>query len=778
MTGDSQLTPPDSRPPTPDSLGFHVVHHSVPRADAVPKVTGQARYTADFHLPHMAYAKVVRSQLAHARIVSIDPSEALARPGVVTVVTGADLATLHSPRYGHAVKDHPVLALEKVRFIGEPVAVVIAEDETTAQAAMEDVVVEYDELPSVTTCEEALAPGATLLHETSYDEGFSAGHVEVDTSKPPSNICQENHVRWGDVEAAFKRARYVLENEYRYPMTYAYAMEPYVCIADYREDGVTLYASAQHLFVSRHDVADVFGLPLNRVRVIVPYLGGGYGSKSYTKIEPLTAVCSWKAGRPVRLQLTVEEAILTTRADDGYVRIRTAADEQGRVIARQATIYMNTGAYAENSPLVSAKAAIRVLGPYRYEAVDTTSYAVYTNTCPASSYRGFGISQVALAAEAQLDELAELVGVDNVQFRLNSLVDAGERFFPKRRSVTANVKGDLQKVADALGWNDPLPPNHGRGLGILVADAGAVPVGRSEVRVHGDGSVTVLTGSTEMGQGSKTVLGQIAAEEFGTTLDQVRVVQSDTALTPFARTTGADRTTTLEGRTVLGACLEAKEQLRQMAAELWEADPADILLERTGVMSEGRRMTWGEVIGKYFDIDDMEVIGRAHIRPAGEFAEQPAFWEPCIAGVEIEVDSDTYHWRVVKLVTLADAGLAINPATAEGQDLGSATMGMGVALAEELIYDGQQLANGSLLGYRVPRFTDLPPAVHQLLVEDRDGIGPYGAKGIGDGPTSILCPAISNALYQALGIRLRQAPFTPERIWRALQEKQQHHAKA
>jgi len=751
-----------------DPFGFRIVHHSVPRLDGVGKVTGRATYTADIHLPQMAFGKVLRSPLAHARIKSIDARAALARRGVITVVTGQDLAALKNPRYGHAIKDHPVLAIDRVRFVGEPVAVAIAEDETTAQEAAEDILVDYEELPTVLTVDEALAPGARLVHEESYDAGVSPGHVEVDLARKQTNICQENHVRWGDVEAAFARAATIAEGDFSYPMTYAYAMEPYVCTADYSDGGLTIYSCAQHPFMVRSDVAAVFGLPLNRVRVITPLIGGGYGSKSYTKIEPLTAVCSWKAKRPVRLQFTIEESILTTRADDARVHIRTAADANGRVIARQATIYMNTGAYAENSPLVSSKAAIRIIGPYAYEALDITSYAVYTNTCPASSYRGFGVNQVALAAEVQMDELAEKAGQEPLQFRLNNFADRGQEFYPKRRGLTADVKGDVRKLAEALGWGAPLPPNRGRGIAAIVIDAGAVPVGRSEVRVHGDGSVTVLSGSTEMGQGSKTVLGQIAAEEFGTSLDKVRVIQSDTALTPFARSTGADRTTTLEGRTVLAACVDAKEQIRAMAADLWEADPQDILLEPTGVVSEGRHMGWGEVIGKYFDLADMEVTGRAHIRQKGEFELLPPWWEPALAGVEVEVDPISGRITVHKLVTVADVGLAINPATSEGQDLGSATMGLGVALGEELIYDGQQLANGSLLDYRVPRFSDLPGEVHSLLVENRDGIGPYGAKGIGDGPTSVMCPAISNAIYQAVGVRLHEAPFTPERVWRAM----------
>ncbi len=755
----------------PDELGFHVVHHSVPRKDGVPKLTGQAIYTADIHPPRMAHAKLLRSPLAHARITSIDVSAALERPGVIAVVTGDDLRSLNSATYGHAIKDHPVLAMEKVRYIGEPVAAVVAEDEITAQEALDDILVEYDELTAVITAEDALADEAPLVHERSYEAGVSPGHVEVDTSKKRSNVCQENHVRWGDVDAAFARAATVIKGDYVYPMTFAYPMEPYVSIADYTEEGLTVHSCGQHLYMVRHDVAEVFGLPLNRVRMVTPLIGGGYGAKSYTKIEPLAAVCSWKAQRPVRLQLSVEESILTTRADDARVHIETAVDANGKLLARRAVIYMNTGAYAENSPLVSSKAAIRILGPYVYEAVDITSYAVYTNTCPASSYRGFGISQIGLPAEGQMNELADLLGEDPLQFRLKNLADSGQRFFPKKRPLTADAKGDITKAAEAIGWSDPLPPNHGRGLAILVTDAGAVPVGRSEVRVHGDGSVTVYSGSTEMGQGSKTVLAQIAAEEFGASLDQVRVMQSDTALVPFARSTGADRTTTLEGRTVLQACVEAKEQIRAMAADIWEASVDDVVMERTGVMSEGRRMTWGEVIGTYFDLPDMEVTGRAHIRQKDEFAELPPWWEPAVAAVEVEVNPDTGKVTLKKLATVADVGLAINPAMSEGQDLGSATMGMGVALGEELVYDGQQLANGSILDYRVPRFSDLPPEVHGILVENQDGIGPYGAKGIGDGPTSAMCAAIANGIHQVTGVWLHEAPFTPERVWRATQQR-------
>src|SRR5947209_4118951 len=338
-----------------------------------------------------------------------DPSRTVTPPtepnpsGVTTHVaedgpasSGSDSA---DDPFGFRVLDHAVLAIDKVRYVGEPVAAIIAEDARTAQMAREDVLVEYEDLPAVLTADEALANDAPLVHAEHYDAGVSPGHVEIDSARPVTNVCHESRVKWGDVDAAFARAATVVESDYVYPMTFAYPMEPYVAIADYTDDGLTIHTCAQHPYIVRHDVAEVFALPLNKVRLISPYIGGGYGAKSYTKIEPLTAVCSWKARRPVRLLLTVEESILTTRADDSRVRIKTAVDADGKLLSRQAPIYLNTGAYAENSPLVCAKTAIRILGPYVYEAVDVTSYAVYTNTCPASSYRGFGISQVGLPAE-------------------------------------------------------------------------------------------------------------------------------------------------------------------------------------------------------------------------------------------------------------------------------------------------------------------------------------------------------------------------------------------
>ena len=749
---------------------FHVVNHSIPRRDGRVKVTGKAQYVADLKLIGMAYAKVLRSPFAHAKIISIDKSRAEAHPGVYCVVTGYDLDGLN-PYFGHAVKDHPLLAIEKVRYAGEPVAAVVAIDERTAFEALEFIDVKYEELKGVFTPEEAMAKNAPLLHEKKFEAGALRGFEGEVTAGKGTNICQTHKIQWGDVEKAFKEAATVVEGNYYFPMTYAYAMEPYVAVADVTDQGVTIYSSAQHPFMVRHDLKSIFNLPVSKVRLIVPFVGGGYGSKSYTKVEPLTAACSWKAKRPVKLQLTVEEAMLTTRSDDAYTWMRTAADANGKIIARQAKIVMNTGAYAENSPLVVEKSTNRCVGPYAIPNVLIENSSLYTNTVPASSYRGFGCAQVTLPGESQIDELAAKIGKDPYEFRLANAAKPGEEFFPGMRPFDGTLKEDLETAAKSIGWGTPLPKGHGRTVAVSGSDAGAYPLTSTAVRVHADGSVTIMTGSTELGQGSHTVLPQIAAEALGVPFENVNVVSSDTAITPYDRSTGASRTTTLMGSAVLEASQEAIQQMVVMAADVLKAKVEDIQTVRGGVRCGEVQLNWSQVISKFYALPDGEVIGRSYIRKSGKFAALPVFWEAAATGVEISVDEETGKITMEKLATVGDVGLAINPALAEGQDIGAATMGMGIGLFEELVYDGSQLLNGSILDYRLPRFSDLPKHVELHLVQNQDGVGPFGAKGGGEASLNSMAANIANAVDRAVGVRIRQAPLTPERVWRALQEK-------
>jgi CO/xanthine dehydrogenase Mo-binding subunit len=749
---------------------FQYVNHSLPRRDGRAKVTGRATYVADVRLIGMAYAKVLRSPFAHAKISSIDTSGAEARPGVYAVLTGNNLQGLN-PYYGHAVKDHPLLAIDKARYAGEPVAAVVAVDERTAFEALEYIDVKYEELKPVLTPQEAMAKDAPLLHERKFEAGALRGFEGEVTAGKGSNICQEHHLKWGDVEKAFKEATAFVEGEYYFPMTYAYAMEPYVAIADVNDQGVTIYSSAQHPFMVRHDLKSVFNMPVSAVRLIVPFVGGGYGSKSYTKIEPLVAACSWKAKRPVKLQLTVEEAMLTTRSDDAYTWMRTAVDANGRIIARQARIYMNTGAYAENSPLVVEKSTNRCVGPYAIPNVQIDNYSFYTNTVPASSYRGFGCAQVTLPGESQIDELAAKIGKDPYEFRLLNAAKPGEEFFPGMRPFDGTLKEDLEIAANAVGWKEPLEKGRGRSIAVSGSDAGAYPLTSTAIRVHADGSASLMTGSTELGQGSHTILPQIAAEELGIPVDKIRVISSDTAITPYDRSTGASRTTTLMGRAVMEASREAVQQMAKMAADVLKVKLEEIQVVRGGVRCGEAQLNWSEVISKYYALPDGEVIGRAYIRKEGDFAKLPVFWEAACTGVELAVDEETGKIQMERLATVGDVGLAINPALAEGQDIGAATMGMGIGLFEQLVYDGPQLLNGSILDYRVPRFSDLPKKVELHLVQNQDGVGPYGAKGGGEASLNSMPANIANAVSRAAGVRIRQAPLTPERIWRALRDK-------
>lgn len=748
---------------------FAVVNHSVPRRDGRAKVSGRALYVSDIKLTGMAYAKVLRSPFAHARITAMDSARAEAKPGVYAVLRGDDLGGL-DPYFGHAVKDHPLIAIDKVRYAGEPVAAVIARDELTAYEALELIDVQYEELPAVMEPKEALEASAPLLHERQFEAGALRGFEGEVTAGRGSNICQEHHIKWGDVDAAFAGAAAVVEAEYYFPMAYAYAMEPYVAIAEVNDNGVTIYSSAQHPFMVRHDLKTVFNLPVSQVRLIVPFVGGGYGSKSYTKIEPLVAACAWKARRPVKLQLSVEEAMLTTRGDDALTWMRTAVDANGKIIARQAKIYMNTGAYAENSPLVCEKSSNRCVGPYAIPNVRIDNYSVYTTTVPASSFRGFGCAQVTMAGESQIDELAAKIGMDPLEFRLKNVARPKQEFFPKMRPFDGTLTEDLGLVANNIGWTDPLPKGHGRSIGCSASDAGAYPLTSTAIRVHADGSVSLMIGSTELGQGSHTILPQIAAEELGVPFDVVRVVSSDTAITPYDRSTGASRTTTLMGRAVQEASRDAIEQMVRMAADTLGVKEEEIRTVRGGIVCGEARMNWSEVLTGYYKLPDGEVIGRAYIRKAGDFAELPVFWEAASTGIEVAVDEETGKIKVVKLGTAGDVGLAINPALAEGQDIGAATTGMGIGLFEELVFDENQLVNGSILEYRLPRFSDMPAHVKLALVENRDGVGPYGAKGGGEASLNSLPANIANAVYRATGARIRQAPLTPEKVWRAIKE--------
>jgi CO/xanthine dehydrogenase Mo-binding subunit len=745
------------------------------RRDLFAKVTGSAKYTVDITPSGTLHAKVVRSSHAHARITRINREQALRTPGVVAVVIAEDLKDLFS-RFGHIVPDHCILATGKVRYYGEPVALVVAETLFAAEDGAAAVEVEYEDLVALMNPAEALAQDAPLIHEEFYraatDESFAAmaaAPTPEEEAGERDNVAHTVEIGWGDVDAAFADAHLVVEDgPVHYPMLYAYAMEPYNAVADFHDGQLSVVSTAQHPFMVRTDLARIFDLPLSRVRVEAPYLGGGYGSKSYTKVEPMAAVGSWATGRPVKLVLDVEEAIYTTRADSADVTVRSAFDADGTIIAREFDLVLDSGAYADNSPLVLAKAVNRCFGPYRVPNVRARGRSVYTNTSPASSYRGFGAPQGALAGELNLERAARELGLDSFEIRRRNLVRPGEEILPGKRGIDADLLADLEMLSDSL--NSHASADSAIGIGFTASDAGAFPVSTAQVRLQVDGSVLVLSGSTEMGQGSESALAQIAAHELGVPLESVSIAQSDT-IGPYERTTGASRTTTLAGLALQRACTDAKQKVAEMAAEVFGVPATDIESIEGGVrVGDKSPVGFGEVISRWFGAAAGEVTGVGLLRRDGVTKKMPPFWEVGVVGVDLAIDPDTGVIRVQQLATVADVGFAINPRAVEGQDLGAATQGLGGALFEELVYDGPQLTNPNIVEYRVPRMQDLPERIDTMIAARGDGVGPYGAKGAGEGTLNPIAAAVAGAVAKATGKWPTRVPLTPERVWRLMND--------
>ena len=764
------------------------------RSDAWEKVTGRARYAVDMALPNMAHAAVVRSERAHARIAGIDRAEAEAAPGVIAVVTADDLGDL-GRRFGHIVPDHAVLAEGKVRYYGEPVAVVVAETPHEAADAAALVWVDYDDLPALTDSAGALASD-TLIHEQSYTE---PGQEFLGVAPTPSadNVAHRNELAWGDAEAALATATTVVETTATFPLVYGYAMETYNALADWQPGSLHVVSTAQHPLMVRKELARMFSLPLAAVRVEVPYIGGGYGTKSYTKLEPLAAAASWASGRPVKVTTDVEAAMYTTRADGAVVTVRTGFDADARICARDIDIRFDTGAYADNSPLVLTKSINRSFGPYRIPNLRVRGVAAYTNTTPASSYRGFGAPQGALAGELNMDMAADRLGIDPVELRRRNLLAPGDTIIDGKRPLDADLAADIDAIVSALDRHAAdrdaadrdaadrdaadrdaadrdaaadAGVRRGRAVAVTASDAGASPISTAQVRMHADGSVTLLVSSTEMGQGSRTALAQIAARELGVDLEAVAVGQSDTRFTPFEWTTGASRTTTVVGLAVQAACADLWNSLRAKAADSAGIPVDDVVVHGGRLHLAAETLTPADVIRRWFGADAGEVVGVGVIRRDGATEMLPPFWEIGAVGVEVAVDEATGEVTVEHLVTVGDVGHAVNPELVKGQDLGAATQGLGIALWEEMVYDGEQLTNPNLIEYRVPRLRDTPRRVTSVLAERGDGAGPYGAKGAGEGALNPVPAAVAAAVGRAVGVWPTELPLTPPRVWSLLQQ--------
>jgi CO/xanthine dehydrogenase Mo-binding subunit len=725
------------------------VGHSVPRVDVIDKVTGMAKFVGDLRIPGMLQGKILRSTYPHARLVSIDATQAEALPGVVAVLTASDIADLNLIYSGR-----PVIATDKVRYVGEPVAAIAALDLATAEEALSLIQVEYEELPAVIGIDAALKKDAPLIHPDKT-----------------SNIGTHEKVLRGDVDQGFSVSDEVVEDTFIFPMVYHYAMEPHSVIADYgMDDEITVWSSAQHPFQVRGDIAKIFKVPPAKVRMIINYLGGGYGSKSYTKFEPLVVALARKAKQPVRICNSVGESMVTVRRHGARVRIKTGAKRDGTLMAREAEIYLDTGGYDDNGPQVTARSATRVLGPYWIPHIRTNAYQVYTNTGSAGSYRAIGAPQVIYAGESQIEMLAQRLGMDPAELRMKNLLKPGQELRPGLKGIDADLSSSLRTLVRASGWKKMRTKNNTAvGMACAITNAGATPVSVAMIRMQSDGILNIAAGSTEMGQGVRTTLTQIAAEELTLAMDQFRITGADTKVTPYDSSTGSSRSTTLMGTAVQKAARDLKQQLIRIGAQILGVKPSQIQVVDGALIAGEARLSFREAFERRFGKGSGgEMIGRGEAGPEITDNKLPVFWEVGMGTAKVAIDRETGEVKLKRFTSVADVGKAIHPEHCIAQEEGAAMQGIGHTFFEQLVYDNGQLVNSNLVDYRVPTFDELPEEFHTVLVENGDGPGPFGVRGMAEGGILSVAPSVCNAIDRATGVRIKELPLTPERVWRAL----------
>jgi CO/xanthine dehydrogenase Mo-binding subunit len=744
------------------------------RSDFQEKVTGRAEFISDVVVPGMLHGKILRSPIPHGLIRSMDVDAALALRGVVAILTGADLAGLNA-HWGLFLKDRPVIALDRVRYVGEPVAMVAAIDERTAEEAIELINVDYKALPFVTDAAEAMQDGAPILHgiaETLKDFYFKGEAKPV----AGTNIFQKYDYAHGDFDDAFARADHCFDDQFEFPMVFHYAMEPHCVVASFDDDGLTVWSCGQSPTAVQKVLSRIFAIPLARVRIISPYVGGGFGGKASVKIDPLVAALAWKARRPVRICLSIAESMLTARRLSASINVRTAVSSDGTILGKNVRIVMNGGAYADTGPAVAIKAANRAIGPYHVPNLKLESIAVYTNTVPGAAFRSIGGPQAVWATESQMDIIAAKLGLDPIDLRYRNMLKRGEHVRPDLRPIDVDMAEAMGLASQAMSRIEAGAPelHLAKGTALGISDPGIMAVASLMLRLKIDGSVLVICNSVEIGQGVREVLRRLAAEELHQPLDTISMMTPDTTSAPFDWGTGASRSSLMMGLAVEDAAADIRNQLAGIAATVFGVDASTITMCEGGIASADRAWTFAELLHAYYGIDSGEIIGIGRISPHsrdGRLAQAPLFWETAAAQCGIDLDEETGEIRVRRYVSVADVGRVINRQGAEGQDEGAAIQGLGHTLSEELIYSDGQPINATMIDYHVPTIDEVPDVFTTVLIENRDGPGPGGMRGMGEGAILPMAPAIANALATGYGIRVRELPLTPERVWHALRQK-------
>jgi CO/xanthine dehydrogenase Mo-binding subunit len=746
-----------------------VVGKSVPRLEGRAKVSGHAEYVHNLRLPGMLYGKVFRSTIAHGRIKRIDTSAAGAVEGVHRILTGADiLKVIPDPHYGPAFHDQPVLAMDKVRYAGEPVALVLAADPHVAEEAAGRIIAEYDELPAVYDEVEAVTSNA-IVHDMLKPAGTfpDLKHLQ---GKGNTNVALDYRLRRGDVDAAFAAADHVFEHTFRTQQVLHLPLEPFVSVAEPGDGALTIYTASQSPSFVRIEIARLLGWPENRIRVKVPYLGGGFGAKLYIKLEALAVAAALIARRPVKIAFTMEEQFYTLTRHAATLRIKSGVTKEGRITSRACEVWWNGGAYADIGPRITQKSGFTAPGPYDIEHVSIDSYALYTNLPPAGALRGFGIPQLVWAYESHTDMIARALGIDAVEFRRRNILRDGRPQATGTVMKCAAIDKVLERTAARMNWGQPFdrgggPVRRGRGIAIGFKASISPTTSVAIVNLYADGSCALYCSTVDMGQGSDTAMAQIVSEMLGIPLESITVVHPDTDVTPYDMATLGSRSTFHMGHAVRQAAADARDKLIALAQEVGvsvETTPIREVFRRKYGMQAGNIVGTGSFIPTYTPTD----------HDTGQSANVTPFWMVGATGVEVEVDTETGQVAVTRLVNVADAGRPINPGIVETQLSGAAIMQFGFTLSEKMEFSAGQCTNPSLADYKIPGMRDIPGVIENEAVEAGQDDGPFGAKGIGESGTFGVSPAIANAIEDAVGVRLTKLPLTAEAVYRALRAKQ------
>lgn len=768
----------------PDAIGKRV-----PRRDAADKLAGAARYTDDLARPGMLHAAILGSPWPSARILGIDTAAARALPGVKAVLTGADLP---DRRWGLFVYDETALATGVVRYVGEPVAAVAAADLATARAAAALIEVDYEELTPVLSIEDALKDGAVPVHPDfdSYEKRPDLGAERV-------NEIASQEFSEGDVEAAWADCDVVVEGVYEVPSQSHVYLEPVSALAEFDRAGkLTVRSANQSVNKVQATLSRALDLPMSKIRATTPAVGGAFGGKSGVTIQPLVAHLARATGRPVRLTLTREEDfMMMRRRHPAIVRVKTGAKADGTLVARDLEIVYDGGAYAEDSPAVLGFGLLMARGPYALPHCRLRGRAVYTNRLRAAGFRGYGNPQVTFATEAQIDELADRLGLDPVEFRLKNAVATGGRWIGGQTITSCGLAECLTRARDAAGWTGKRRRSGAgtgagangtlRGVGVSAFAHICGLLGTSAtVRLLEDGTVALAHSAVDLGQGAESALAQICAGALDIDVDRIDSTPADSGAAPYNWSTGGSRVTYMVGRAVVKAADSVREQIVRHAAETFECAPGDVEIRpggRAGIVGvPEKELSFGDVSLRAHYQAGGPIIGSGGLVYDGEAFD---YKEALIRNypfarigtyvfgahvVEVDVDTVTGKVEILRAWAAHDVGRAINPTAVEGQIQGGFVQGAGYALVEELLWEDGQPINPSMMDYKVFGAPDLPLEIHPIVVEDPEPSGPFGAKGVGEPPLVGAAPAIANAVANATGLRLRTIPMTPERVLDAL----------